>query len=67
MSEVLVVTSKVKKIAKEQGMRTSADAIEALSKIVEEKIKAGMEKAKAGGKKTVQASDITDTPLTPAC
>ncbi len=59
MAENLVVTSKVKKFVKEQGMRTSGDAIEALSAVVEAKIKEGIEKAKAAGKKTVQASDLT--------
>ena len=58
MSEILVVASKVKKLIKEQGMRTGADALEALSKIVEEKAKAAMQKAKEAGKKTIQASDI---------
>lgn len=58
MSEVLVVTSKVKKIAKEQGMRTGADAIQALSDVVVAKMKEGIEKARAAGKKTVQASDL---------
>ncbi len=59
MAEILVIASKVKRLIKEQGMRTSADAIEALSKIVEEKAKAGIEKARTAGKKTIQASDIT--------
>ena len=58
MSEILVVSSKVKKIAKEQGMRTSGDAVQALSDLVLAKMKEGIEKAKAGGKKTVQASDL---------
>ena len=58
MSDVLVVTSKVKKLVKEQGMRTGADAIEKLSQLVEAKIKDGLEKAKASGKKTVQAIDL---------
>ena len=58
MSDMLVVTSKIKKIAKEQGMRTSADAVEALSAIVAEKVKGAIEKAKAAGKKTVQAADL---------
>ncbi|MFA5795329.1 MAG: hypothetical protein WC980_09750 [Candidatus Brocadiia bacterium] len=58
MAEVFVVTSKIKKMIKEQGMRTGADAIEALSKIVEEKAKAAVLKAKEAGKKTIQASDI---------
>ena len=58
MAEVLVVTSKVKKLAKEQGMRTSADAVQALSDIVAAKVKEGIEKARGAGKKTVQASDL---------
>ncbi|MBI4835357.1 MAG: hypothetical protein HY811_11160 [Planctomycetes bacterium] len=58
MAETLVVVSKVKKMAKEAGMRTGADAIEKLSLMVADKVKAGMEKAKASGKKTVQAIDL---------
>ncbi len=58
MPEMLVIASKVKKIIKEQGMRTGGDALEALSKIVEEKAKAAVQKAKEAGKKTVQAGDI---------
>lgn len=59
MAEILVVTSKIKKLVKEQGMRTAGDAIEALSTMVEAKIKEGVEKAKSAGKKTVQASDLS--------
>jgi hypothetical protein len=58
MADLLVVTSKIKKMVKEQGMRTSADAIEKLSQLVEAKVKAGIEKAKTGSKKTIQAIDV---------
>lgn len=58
MSEMLVVASKIKKMVKGQGMRTGADAIEKLSQIVEARVKAGVEKAKTAGKKTVQAMDV---------
>ena len=58
MSETLVVTSKIKKLVKEQGMRTGADAIEKLSRLVEGRIKVGIEKAKAAGKKTIQSIDL---------
>ncbi|MCK4908291.1 MAG: hypothetical protein KAS70_00190 [Planctomycetes bacterium] len=58
MTENLVVVSKVKKVAKEQGMRTGADAIEKLSQIIEAKIASGIEKARASGKKTIQAIDL---------
>ncbi len=59
MSEVLVVTSKVKKIVKEKGgMNTSAATIEVLSKAVEKLCLKGVENAKADGRKTVMDRDI---------
>ena len=58
MDEILVIASKVKKAVKAQGMRTGSDAIQKLSQIVEAKIKAGVEKAQAAGKKTIQAIDL---------
>jgi len=58
MSEILVVVSRVKKIAKEMGVRTGADAIEKLSQMVEAKLKAGAEKVKTAGKKTIGAMDV---------
>lgn len=59
MSEVLVVTSKVKKFIKEKGdCNTSSETIEALTKAVERLCARGIEKAKADGRKTVMARDI---------
>lgn len=59
MAEVLVVTSKIKKMIKEQGgCNTSAETIEALSQAVEALCKRGIEKAKNEGRKTVMARDI---------
>ncbi len=59
MNEVLVVTSKVKKIIKEQGgMNTSAATIEILSKAVERLCLKGIEQAKQDGRKTVMDRDI---------
>lgn len=59
MSEVLVVTSKVKKIIKEKGgMNTSAATIEVLSKAIEKLCMKGVESAKADGRKTVMDRDI---------
>ena len=59
MAEVLVVTSKVKKIIKEKGeMNTSAETIDMLSKAVERLCAKGIEAAKADGRKTVMARDI---------
>lgn len=59
MAEVLVVTSKVKKIIKEKGgMNTSAATIEVLSKAIERLCMKGVESAKADGRKTVMDRDI---------
>lgn len=59
MAEVLVVTSKVKKIIKEKGgMNTSAATIEVLSKAIEKLCLKGVESAKADGRKTVMDRDI---------
>lgn len=59
MSEVLVVTSKVKKLIKEKGgMNTSGETIDVLSKAVEQLCAKGIEAAKADGRKTVMARDI---------
>jgi histone H3/H4 len=59
MTEVLVVTSKVKKFIKESGgCNTSGETIEMLSKAVEKLCQKGMDSAKADGRKTVMARDI---------
>ncbi|MEW6556658.1 MAG: hypothetical protein AB1349_04805 [Elusimicrobiota bacterium] len=59
MAEILVVVSKVKKMAKEAGLRTGKDYIEALSAKVDSMVKASIEKVKADGKKkTIGAEDL---------
>lgn len=59
MSEVLVVTSKVKKMIKEKGdMNTSSATIDILSKAIEKLCMKGVENAKADGRKTVMDRDI---------
>lgn len=59
MSEVLVVTSKVKKYIKDKGgFNTSAETIDVLSKAVEQLCQKGIDTAKADGRKTVMARDI---------
>ena len=59
-SEILVVTSKVKKYIKETGgCNTSGETVEALSKAVEKLCQRGLETAKADGRKTVMARDIS--------
>lgn len=59
MAEVFVVTSKVKKLIKEQGQcNTASETIEVLSKAVERLCEKGIESAKSDGRKTVMARDI---------
>ncbi len=59
MADILVVVSKVKKMVKEQGLRTSEGFVEALSKKVEEIVKQSIEKVKSEGKKkTLGAEDL---------
>ena len=59
MSEILVVTSKVKKFIKEKGdLNTSAETIELLSKAIENLCIRAIDSAKADGRKTVMARDI---------
>ncbi|MFH0807673.1 MAG: hypothetical protein V2A57_04585 [Elusimicrobiota bacterium] len=57
MAEILVVASKVKKLVKESGLRTSPSYLDVLSKKVEEMIKASTEKVKADGKKKTLGSE----------
>lgn len=59
MAEVLVVTSKVKKLIKDKGgCNTSAETIDVLSKAIEQLCEKAVERAKADGRKTVMARDI---------
>lgn len=59
MSDVLVVTSKVKKFIKEKGqMNTSSETVDVLSKAIEQLCIKGIDAAKADGRKTVMARDI---------
>lgn len=59
MSQVLVVTSKVKAFIKENGdMNTSASVSEALTKIVEKACLKAIENAKSQKRKTVMDKDF---------
>jgi histone H3/H4 len=59
MADVLVVTSKVKKLIKEKGeCNTSSETVDVLSKAIERLCMKGIESAKADGRKTVMARDI---------
>lgn len=59
MSDVLVVSSKVKAFIKSKSaMNTSSSVMEALSKIVERELSKAIDKAKADGRKTVMDRDL---------
>ena len=59
MADVLVVTSKIKKMIKEVGdCNTSSETIQVLSDAVEQLCKRGIESAKSDGRKTVMARDV---------
>ncbi|MFH1618510.1 MAG: hypothetical protein ABIG11_01245 [bacterium] len=59
MADMLVVVSKIKKIAKDAGLRTGADYIDALSVKVSQIVAASVEKVKTDGKKkTIGAEDL---------
>jgi len=57
--EILVVASKVKSFIREKsGCNTSAETIEAVSKVVEGILSTAIESAKSQGRKTVMARDV---------
>jgi len=58
MADLLVVRSKVKEYAAKKKMRFGGDAIEALSKEVENLIDKAIERAKANGRGTVKGKDV---------
>ena len=59
MNETLVVVSKVKKHIKDKsGMSTSANAMDALTKIVERECAKAIETAQGDGRKTVMDRDF---------
>lgn len=59
MTEHLVVASKIKKFIKDKaGMNTSANVMDALTKLVEEECLKAIENAKANKRKTVKDRDF---------
>lgn len=58
MADSLVVGSKVKEAVKKGGCNMAGNFPEALSKVVEYKVKKACERAKANGRKTVRPEDI---------
>jgi histone H3/H4 len=61
MADTLIIESRFKEFVKAKGgadIRVAGDAAEAVSKIVEKIVEDGIERAKANGRKTVQAQDF---------
>ncbi len=58
MSDILVVTSKVKAIVKAKDLRTSEEFIEKLSAEVQSMVEEAITKAVAAERKTLKADDL---------
>ncbi len=58
MPEVYVVQSKIRALAKKKGFRFSGDAVDAVSKLVEEAVVRAGGRAKANKRQTIKASDV---------
>ncbi|MFZ5861275.1 MAG: hypothetical protein ACOYXR_00295 [Nitrospirota bacterium] len=59
MAEMLVVSSKIKRLVREKAdFNTSAETLDALSQRVEKMCLDAIERARADGRKTVKARDI---------
>ena len=58
MAKNYVYKSKLAELLKEQGVRMSGDAIDAIDEMVEEAIKKAAERANSNGRKTVKPYDF---------
>lgn len=58
MGNLLIVQSKVKEVAKKGKLRMSGDAVDRISKAVEEIIKKAGERAKANKRQTIKPADV---------
>lgn len=59
MAEILVVVSRIKKMAKGAGLRTGGDYLQSLSERVNQMVNSSIEKVKADGKrKTIGTEDL---------
>ena len=56
--EVYVVQSKIRALAKKKGFRFSGEAVDALSKCVEDTVIRAGARSKANKRQTIKASDI---------
>jgi hypothetical protein len=58
MGDLLIVSSKIKALAKKNGMNTASDFMPAFNKLIMDKIVAKCNIAKAFGKKTLSAQTL---------
>lgn len=56
--ENLVVGSKIKDFVSKNGLRSSGDLTDALSRYLEDKLKRAIERAKANGRQTLRPEDL---------
>ena len=58
MTELLVVTSKIKEAVSAAGMNCASDTPDAVSAMVSEAVKKAVKRAQANGRKTVRPEDF---------
>ena len=58
MAEVYIVQSKIRALAKKKGFRFSGEAVDTLSKHVEETVVKAGARAKANKRQTIKSGDI---------
>jgi hypothetical protein len=58
MRESFIVQSKVKGLVKKNKMKCSSDVMGAVNHIIQFHVEAGVERARANGRKTLRAADL---------
>jgi histone H3/H4 len=58
MGDSLVVQSKVREVVKKANLRLASDAVDALSKVVEDHLKKAAERCKANNRQTIRPADF---------
>lgn len=58
MGESFVVQSKVRDYVKKANLRLSADAVDAINRVVEETLKKAAERCKQNGRQTIRPADF---------
>jgi histone H3/H4 len=58
MAKAYVVTARVKELMKENDMRMSGDAMNAINWMIEEALRKAVKRARANGRKTLKPEDL---------